>query len=73
MAEWLPIYDRQPDRARQIARTINSLRRFRVVGWFREEDIIDEGLRVPVIKREPGRLNLDHNPMAGQEDVIGRR
>jgi hypothetical protein len=49
IAEWLPIYDRQPDRARKIARTINGLCCFRVVGWLGEEDVVDVGLRVPVI------------------------
>src|ERR1700733_6114579 len=45
---------------------------FLVVAGFGPEDIRDEGLRVPVVEREPAGLHLHHDAMAWQEDMVRR-
>src|SRR5579863_5066539 len=52
---------------------IDPLRGLLEVFRLRPEDALDEGLRIPVIQREPARLHLDHHPVARQEDVVRRR
>ena len=37
---------------------------------FGGHDVGHEGLRIAVIEREPGALNLDQNGVAGLEDVV---
>src|SRR6185503_20631970 len=54
-------------------RVVNSLCCFSVVPGFGPEDALHERLRVPVVKREPARLNLHHDSMPGQKDVIRGR
>jgi hypothetical protein len=51
-------------------RVIDSLRRLLIVLRLGPENIGDEGLRIPVVQRKPARLNLYHNPVAWQENVI---
>ena len=44
---------------------------FLVVGGLGEEDVGDEGLGVAVVEGEPCGLDLDHDAVAGEEDVVG--
>src|SRR4051812_10351149 len=48
-----------------------SLCRFLVIASFCPKDVFDERLRVAVVEREPARLDLDHDPMTGQKDMVG--
>ena len=49
---------------------INSLRCLPVVTGLGPEDVGDERLRIAVIEREPARLDLHHDSMAGQEHMV---
>ena len=49
---------------------VDPLRSLLVVAGFGPEDIGYEGLRIAVIEREPAGLDLHHDAVAGQEDVI---
>src|SRR5580765_6941237 len=62
--------DRHLDEAGPIWCAINALRRLAVVFGLREEDIVDEGLRIAIVEREPARLDLHHDPVTRQEDMI---
>ena len=50
---------------------IDALGGFAVVGGLGPENVGDEGLRVAVVEREPAGLDLDHDAVAGKEDVVG--
>ena len=41
-----------------------------VVLGFGGHDVGHKGLRVAVVEREPGALNLDHHGVPGLEDVV---
>src|ERR1700733_11788448 len=64
---------RQQDRARLIGRAEHGLGRFHVIRRLRKENIRNVGLRVPVVQRKPTGLDLDHNSMPWQKNVIGGR
>src|SRR5271154_793543 len=64
-------HDRQLYEAGFIWAVMDALRRFLKVGWLGPENIGDESLRVPVIQREPAGLDLHHDSVAWQKDVIG--
>ena len=63
--------DRQLDGAGFARRMVDALGGFPVVLRLGPEDVGDEGLRVAVVEREPARLDLHHDAVAGQEDVVG--
>ena len=65
--------DWQADETGCTAHMVNPLSRLRIVSRSCKEDIRHEGLRVAVIERKPARLDLHHDPMAGQEHVVGGR
>ena len=41
-----------------------------VVGGLGEKNVVNKGLGVAVVEREEARLHLDHDLVAGQEDVV---
>ncbi len=49
---------------------VDALGGFAIVGGLGPENVGDERLRIAVVKREPARLDLHHDAVAGQEDVI---
>src|SRR5262249_2492916 len=63
----------QIDITRFSRRVIDTLGCLHIVGGLCEEDIWHEGLWVPVIKREPCRLNLDHDAVTRLEYMVHRR
>src|ERR1700733_14347968 len=44
--------------------------RLAVVRRLRPQRVVDEGLRIAVVQREQGRLDLHHYPVTGQEGVV---
>src|SRR5580692_5140041 len=62
---------REFDEAGIAGAMVNALSGFAIVGRLGPEDVGDEGLRVAVVEREPARLDLHHDAMAGEEDVVG--
>ena len=42
-----------------------------VIAGTGPEDIVHKRLRVAVIEREPAGLDLHHDAVAGQEDMVG--
>ena len=50
---------------------VDALRGFAVVGGLGPENVGHESLRVAVVKRKPARLDLHHDAVARQEDVVG--
>ena len=63
---------RQFDEARLARRVVDPLRGFSIILRLGPEDVVDEGLRIAVVEREPARLNLHHDAVARQEDVVRR-
>src|SRR5438105_255189 len=66
-------HHRQLNKARLIRRVINPLRRFLKIFRLGPENIRHELLRIAIVKRKPTGLNLDHDAMTRQKDVICRR
>ena len=62
--------NRQLDKARLVRRVIDTLRRFLIIVRHGPEDVRHERLRVAIVKREPARLDLDHDPVPRQEDMV---
>src|SRR3954467_9920977 len=62
-------YDRQLDEAR----VVNPLCCFLEVFGFGPEDVLHECLRVAIVKWEPARLDLHHDAVTREKDVIRRR
>src|SRR5262245_4812328 len=62
--------DRQLDEAGLIRSAIHALRCLAIVPRLSEENVVDEGLRVAVVKREPAGLDLHHDAVTRQEHVI---
>src|SRR5581483_4374805 len=54
-------------------RVIHPLRRLLVALWLRPKDIRHEGLWIAVVKREPARMDLNHDPVSWQENVVRSR
>ena len=65
--------NRQLDRAAAARRVIHALGRFFVIRGLRQEDVRHKGLRIAVVQREPARLDLHGDAVAGQEHVVGVR
>src|ERR1700738_2257552 len=63
-------YQRQLDETCIGARVIDVLHCLSIVSGFREQDVLHEDLRIPVIKRKPARLHLDHDAVARQEHMV---
>ena len=63
---------RQFDEARLPGRVVNPLYGFSVILRLGPEDVGDEGLRIAVVQGEPTRLDLHHDPVARQEDMVRR-
>ena len=72
-ADLLLTHDWQLDEARPAGRMVDALHRFPVVAGLRPEDVRHERLRIAIVEREPARLDLHHDPVAGQEHVVRRR
>src|SRR6266700_1562421 len=51
---------------------VHALGGFDIVFRTSKEDVGDKCLRVAIIKREPARLNLHHDAVTGQKDVVSR-
>src|SRR5437868_14675896 len=66
-------YERQLYEAGFSRSVIDSLHGFSVVSGFGPEDVRHKCLRVSVVERKPRRLNLNHNSMALQKNVIRSR
>src|SRR5258708_17481315 len=49
---------------------VNALGGFAIVAWLRPKNVGNESLWIAVVERKPGGLNLDHDAVAGEEDVI---
>src|SRR5437899_12910657 len=64
--------DRQLDEAGLPRCMVEALRGFAIVAGLGPENIGDKSLRIAVVEREPARLNLHHDAVAGQEHVIRR-
>src|SRR5690349_10343176 len=62
----------QLDESGLAGRMVDALGGFAIVGGLGPENVGDEGLRIAVVEWKPARLNLHHNAVAGQEDVIRR-
>src|SRR6185437_116154 len=62
--------DRQLHEARVSRLVEHALLRFSVVAGLGPEDVGHEGLRIPVIEREPARLDLDHDAVPRQKDMV---
>src|SRR5450759_5107604 len=63
----------QFDGACLAGRVVETLHGFAVVLRLCKENIGDERLRIAVVQRKPTRLDLHHDAMAGQEDMVRRR
>src|SRR5262245_34998323 len=64
--------DGQLHEAAVIGCVVDALRRLPVIPWFGPENIGYEGLRVAVVQGEPARLDLHHDPVTRQENVVCR-
>src|SRR5260370_32176464 len=65
--------ERQLDEAELLGGVIDPLRRLAVIARFGPEDIRDKRLRIPVVKREPARLDLHHDAVPRPKNMISRR
>src|SRR2546427_818470 len=54
-------------------RVVDTLHSFSKIPGFGPENCRHEGLGVAVVQRKPARLYLDHDPVAGQENMVRRR
>src|SRR5258708_30104289 len=63
---------RQLYEARLPRSVINTLHRPAIISGHSPEYIRHERLRITVVQREPARLYLHHDPVAGQKHVVGR-
>jgi hypothetical protein len=56
-----------------VGRVVDALASLYIIARLGKEYVRDEALRIAVIEREPTRLDLYHDPMPGQEHMIGMR
>src|ERR1700747_231905 len=63
-------HQRKLDEACLTSRVVDTLHSFPVIPGVGPEDVGHEGLRIPVIEREPAGLHLHHDAVSGQEDVV---
>src|SRR5260370_33252147 len=54
-------------------RVVDALRSLSKIPRFSPENRWHEGLWVAVVQGKPARLYLDHDPVAGQKDMVRRR
>ena len=52
---------------------VNALGGLLIIPWLSQKDIGNELLRVSIVEREPCRLDLDHQAMTGEKDMIRGR
>jgi hypothetical protein len=64
------LHQRQLDIAGVGGRVVDALLGLLVIAGFGEHHVGYEGLRVAVIEREPCRLHLHHDAVAGPEYVV---
>src|SRR5215831_9679413 len=64
------VNDWQFDEAGVAGRVINPLCCFLIVLHLSEENVANERLRIAVVQREPGGLNLYHDAMSREENVV---
>src|ERR1700683_2291596 len=62
----------QFDKTSLAGRVIYALRRFAIVIRLGPENVRDKSLRITVVQRKPAGLNLHHDAMAGQENMVRR-
>src|SRR5437870_12331721 len=61
---------RQLDKACLTGRVIDALRCFSVIFRLGPEDVRNKCLRIAIVKWKPTRLNLDHDPVTRQKNVV---
>src|SRR3979409_2091641 len=66
-------HQRHLNKARLSRRAIDPLRGLAIVCRLGPEDVLDERLGISIVKREPARLDLNHDPVARQKYVVGCR
>src|SRR5207249_532531 len=65
-------YHRQLHEACLTRRVVDTLRSFAVIPGFCPENVGHESLRIAIIQREPTGLNLYHDAVSGEENVVRR-
>src|SRR5437588_7839867 len=66
-------HPRQFDETRLARRVINALRGFSVVAGFGPENTRHKRLRIAIVEGEPAGLDLHHDAVSRQENVVRRR
>ena len=66
----LMLNHRQADAARLSRGVVNALGGLLIIPWMSQKNIGNELLRVSIVEREPGGLDLDHHAVAFQKDMI---
>jgi hypothetical protein len=64
------LYERQGDPGIVAGLVIDAVGGLDVVGWFGKEDVVYVGLGITVVEGESTGLDLDHDAMAAEEDVV---
>src|SRR2546423_13820364 len=63
-------HHRQLHEACLTRRVVDTLRSFAVIPGFCPENVGHESLRIAIIQREPTGLNLYHDAVSGEENVV---
>src|SRR5438552_10810647 len=66
----LCLHHRQLHEACLTRRVVDTLRSFAVIPGFCPENVGHESLRIAIIQREPTGLNLYHDAVSGEENVV---
>ena len=69
----LVLNHRKADAAGMAGGVVNALGGLLIIPWLSQKDIGNELLRVSIVEREPCRLDLDHQAMTAEKDVIRGR
>jgi len=64
---------RKADAAGMAGGVVNALGSLLIIPWLSQKYIRNELLRVSIVEWEPGGLDLDHQAMTGEKDVIRGR
>src|SRR2546428_13842589 len=67
-----PHHHRQLNEARLIRQVVDTLRSFAVIPGFCPENVAHKRLRIAIIQGEPTRLDLDHDAVSGEKNVVRR-
>src|SRR6266568_2696511 len=67
-----PHHHRQLNEARLIRQVVDTLRSFAVIPGFCPENVAHKRLRIAIIQGEPTRLNLYHDAVSGEKNVVRR-